>query len=208
MTAPIRRRQGQAMAEFIIVWPTILLLLLGALQFGLIYWARATANLAAFEAARAGALDHGRSSAMTEAFKRGLAPLFTQDDTYQAITTAYNKAAAEMTYAKVEMVSPTPAAVTDFAVIVNGQRQIPNDNLTYRSAAAGGSSGMSIQDANLLKVKTTYGYKLWVPLVNKIIIETVKATDSNAFHLGTLYPDQRLPIVSYATVRMQTPLYQ
>lgn len=203
----MRRRAGQAMAEFIIVWPTILLLLLGSLQFGLIYWARATLNLASFEAARAGALDHGRSTAMTEAFKRGLAPLFTQDDTYQAVTTAYNKAAAEMTYAKVEMVSPTPAAVTDYAVIINGQRQIPNDNLTYRPSAPG-ASGMSIQDANLLKVKTTYGYKLWVPLVNKIIIEIVKATDSNAFHLGTLYPDQRLPIVSYATVRMQTPLYQ
>ena len=45
---------------------------------------------------------------------------------------------------------------------------IPNDNLMYRSSAISGS-GVSIQDANLLKIKVQYCYELSVPMVSKMI---------------------------------------
>lgn len=196
------------MAEFIIVWPTILLLLLGSLQFGFIFWARATLNLATFQATRAGALENASVTVIEDEIYKGITPLFTIDDTSAAIETAYTKAQTEATYIKVERLNPTADAFTDHGLVINGISQIPNDNLMYRSTSAGYSSGISIQDANLLKVKVTYGYKLLVPLASVIIINLMKATDNVSFHTNTLYPDRRLPIVSYATIRMQTPAYQ
>ena len=54
------RIRGQAMVEFICVLVPLLLLILGAIQFALIYQAKITLNYAAFEAARAGSLTGAR----------------------------------------------------------------------------------------------------------------------------------------------------
>lgn len=45
--------------------------------------------------------------------------------------------------------------------------QIPNDNLMYRPDNT--VDDVSIQDANLLKIRVQYCYKLMVPLVNRVI---------------------------------------
>jgi len=68
---------GQAMTEFFIVLPVMLLLVLGILQFALIYQAKITLNYAAFEAARAGSLNNGNRDAMNLAFASSMAPLYT-----------------------------------------------------------------------------------------------------------------------------------
>ena len=47
------------------------------------------------------------------------------------------------------------------------ENEIPNDHLMYRVANDG--EGMSIQDANLLKIRVTYCVKLVVPFVDRII---------------------------------------
>lgn len=55
------------------------------------------------------------------------------------------------------------------------RRQIPNDNLSVRSAAnqriGSGSNAqlVNLQDANILKIRTHMCYKLEVPLINRII---------------------------------------
>lgn len=71
------RPYGQAMVEFLIVVPVMLLLVLGILQFALIYQAKVTLNYAAFETARAGSLNHGNRDAMNLAFASSMAPLYT-----------------------------------------------------------------------------------------------------------------------------------
>jgi Flp pilus assembly protein TadG len=68
---------GQAMVEFLIVLPVMLLLVLGILQFALIYQAKITLNYAAFETARAGSLNNGNRDAMNLAFASNMAPLYT-----------------------------------------------------------------------------------------------------------------------------------
>ncbi|MDH4182753.1 MAG: pilus assembly protein [Nitrospinota bacterium] len=213
-------RAGQSMTEFIIVWPTILLLTLGSLQMGLIYWAKATVNLAAFQAARAGSLENASVSAMEEEFFRSLSPLYTVDATPAAVKSAYEKISKEATdgYIKLERISPASGEFAAYADAALGYA-IPNDNLMFRSTMVKAGSQVNIQDANLLKVKVTYGYKLLVPLIKTVIIrilktgmmprqygaeEKVKDPETDPFLLN-LYDAGRVPIVAYATVRMQTP---
>jgi len=68
---------GQAMVEFVIVSVPLLLLILAAIQFALIYNAKITLNYAAFETARAGSLTGARMIFMENAFTRALSPLYT-----------------------------------------------------------------------------------------------------------------------------------
>ncbi len=74
---PSKRHGGQAMVEFTIVAGVLMMLILGTLQFALIYHAKITLNYAAFETARAGSLSNARMWAMELGFARSLAPLYT-----------------------------------------------------------------------------------------------------------------------------------
>jgi hypothetical protein len=65
--------------------------------------------------------------------------------------------------AYIEILSPTPEVFEEH----NNGVAIPNDNLMYRSTTEKG--GVSVQDANLLKIRVSYCFKLVVPLVNKLI---------------------------------------
>jgi len=65
------------MVEFVCVLVPLMLLILGTLQFGLIYKAKLTLNYAAFETARAGAINGARMLFMENAFARAMAPLYT-----------------------------------------------------------------------------------------------------------------------------------
>jgi Flp pilus assembly protein TadG len=68
---------AQAMVEFLIVLPVMLLLVMGILQFSFIYQAKITLNYAAFQTARAGSLNNASISAMDMAFASNMAPLYT-----------------------------------------------------------------------------------------------------------------------------------
>ncbi len=68
---------AQAMVEFLIVLPVMLLLVLGILQFSFIYQAKTTLNYAAFQTARAGSLNNADMDAMELAFSSNMAPLYT-----------------------------------------------------------------------------------------------------------------------------------
>lgn len=68
---------AQAMVEFLIVLPVMLLLVMGILQFSFIYQAKTTLNYAAFQTARAGSLNNASMSAMEKAFTSNMAPLYT-----------------------------------------------------------------------------------------------------------------------------------
>ncbi|MEO0442416.1 MAG: TadE/TadG family type IV pilus assembly protein [Pseudomonadota bacterium] len=172
--------KGQAMIEFVIVIPVLILLIFGTIQIGFIYSAKTTLNYATFQAARLGAVNHATYSAMRRGLIRGLAPLYTQsadlDGVKSDIEAGYDSAGSQRDaktevdgYTRIIRLSPR-ASLFDDAGEENddGIVEIPNDNLMYRSADPD-YDGVSIQDGNLLKIRVQYCYKLMVPIVNKII---------------------------------------
>lgn len=223
------RGRGASMAEFIIVLPLLLLLCLGIVQFGLLYQAKATLDYATLQAAREGALNYGRASAMRSGLARGLAPLFAhsaglvgqQSALLYTNTIELSKPQAY----RIDVINPTNAALQDFGrageYAGSTVREIPNDTLMFRNTTPGGSSGISVQDANLLKIRVTYCYAMYVPFVNRTIfalmnkINNVYSTGKpgmdvplapNACYLlSTAEGSWRIPLESEAIVRMQTP---
>jgi len=215
---------GQSMAEFLVIVFVAMFLIFGAIQFALIFHAKITLNYAAFEAARYGSLENANFSAVKEGFIRGLAPLYSyyntgKDNTgvkgtassqVQAFQEARYKLSDEFedsrNLIRIERISPGEQAFTDYAA----DDSIPNDNLIYRASKAGKVSGVTIQDANLLHLKITYWYPLYVPLVNKAIFKTVCSMEKWQNELicrqdKTDPEDPRIPLTSVAVTRMQSP---
>jgi uncharacterized membrane protein (UPF0127 family)/Flp pilus assembly protein TadG len=169
----VARQRGQAAAEFVVILPVLIMLLLGAIQFGLLYQARSLLDHATFLAARAGAMNHGDKGAMQTAFANAMLPLFAHSTDITELATALPRAVLETrVFASLNTVNPTAAAMKDFGTArLDGSsgKEIPNDTLMYRKPTAGGSSGMSVQDANLLRLRTSYCVRLIVPAVNRLI---------------------------------------
>ena len=192
---PRRATAGQAMVEFTIVLGVLLLLILGTLQFALIYHAKITLNYAAFETARAGTLNNARMWAMELAFARSLAPLYTTpylqmgasgctsnfalsgNEPDNRALTLFNVQCARQRVrdmidndlVRITLVNPSPESFAAHRPL--GEDYIPNDSLMYRSARLRGpaNSEQSIQDANLIKINTGICYDLIVPLVDRVI---------------------------------------
>ncbi len=239
-----KSRAGQSMVELLVVLPVMLLLILATIQFALIYHAKITLNYAAFEGVRAGTLncdkkyqdydrrctsDVGQFDAVKEGFARGLAPLYSyyepdakeraklkkaagnQVEAYQqGRARIFKEFDAKAEYIRIERLNPTTQAFADFAT----DEVIPNDNLMYRSKTSSGGSRMSIQDANLLHLRFTYWYPLYVPFVNKLMFDKFiccKGLGKNSFCKWADDPicqgdEPRIPLTSTAIMRMQTPV--
>ncbi len=165
------KQHGQAMVEFLIVIPLLLLILLGTLQIALIYQAKITLNYAAFEAARAGSLNNAREFAMYNALSRVMGSVYTHEDSLDSYKQGRDRVrnAIENDFVRIDMINPAAGSFSDFGHTAGGKRYIPNDNLIYRGAGVGSDSGQTIQDANLLKIQVYYCYELVVPFVNRII---------------------------------------
>jgi hypothetical protein len=224
------------MVEFAIISPLALLLVLGIVQLGLMFVAREVVDEAAFVAARAGAVNNAQVDTMRSALQKALIP-FYQDTTTPSdtgrITTALGQSVADTAIAcnptipfpcalEVTRLNPSDQAFDDFGLTdAQNHTYIPNDSLDYRPhGVQGPSSGLSIQDANVLKIRVTYGYPLKVPLMAAFVktamcgqLQGLGAFGHQGF-LGTagdcvrFYMQGRVPIVSYATVQMQTPAWK
>ncbi len=221
------RQHGQAFVEFIVVFIVFVMLGLGALQMALIYRAKNTLDYAAFQAARAGAVHHGSPSAIRSGLARGLAPLYAHGTSKVAVGKARAAAQLKVTnplLTAVQLVNPTKAAFKDFGKKNPAFPQlgtfIPNNNLAFRPHDKGKNSGLTIQDANVLKLRVVYHYRLIVPIVNDIIVAAAHAVSGT--HFGTTdwektnpkkYRQHKelgqgdqdyLPIEASAIVRMQS----
>ena len=165
------RRSGQALVEFLIIYPTLLLLILGGFQFALIYQAKSTLNYATFMAARQGALKNGKMISIKDGLAGGMTPLFaTEKDDYGNFFKARVIAAVEVfnpLTTKIDVLSPTADAYNAHKADSESGTEIPNDNLMYRPTTVKG--GMSVQDANLLTIQVTYCTRLVVPIINRVI---------------------------------------
>lgn len=223
-----RSQTGQAMVETIVIMIATLLLLLGGIQIGLIFNAKNTLNYATFEAARAGALNYADKRAIEYAFARGMSPLYSSAlaadsmlDKVANVKTARNRVLDEAKAEKfvcIKRLNPTNAAFNGHGVrdeLGRFSRVIPNDNLLYRPNTDGGS-GVSIQDANLLKLEITYCYPMYVPMISTLIrrlmgtipdpdpLEGWTAPNLGGFKNNCL-ANNRFPLTSQGIVRMQTP---
>ncbi|MGA0023543.1 MAG: TadE/TadG family type IV pilus assembly protein [Burkholderiales bacterium] len=163
--------RGQALVEFLIIYPTLLLLVLGAFQFALVYQAKLTLNYATFMAARQGALKNGKSTSIKDGLAASMTPLFaTNKDDYVDLIKARAIAAVEVfnpLNTQIVVLSPTANAYNAHKADSQSGTEIPNDNLMYRPTTAKG--GMSVQDANILTIEVTYCTRLIVPIINKVI---------------------------------------
>jgi TadE-like protein len=230
-----KRQAGMTIVEFTLVIPFALLIVLGIIQAGLMFSARQLLNQAAFMAARAGSMQNAAVGTMKEALVTGLIPFYqdtTDRNNFSRLARARQRAEQDASCAgptclvQIEVLNPTPASFSDFGVrngAFGNRSFIPNDNLEHRSLNVGGASGQTLHDANALKIKVTYGYELKVPLIKSVISSAMCAIDSGvaAFDrertrpalasgndCATFYGRGRIPIVSYATVQMQTPAVQ
>jgi len=226
----IKRYKAQAMVEFIIIFPVLLMLLFGALQFALLYEAKTTLNYAAFEAARGAAVNNGRRGAVNEAFARGLAPLYTHNNTVEEVHSAREKVRDEVNNGEficMERINPTDTEFSAYSVPhqdFSNSEAIPVDNMVYRDPSITAGARISHHDATLFKLKVTYCYPLYVPFLNKVIpewftggsdIRVTGAAQGGSFKannqgIGTFrqncIDEKRLPIISFAIMRMQSPI--
>ncbi len=225
--------RGQAMVETVVILFVTILLLFGIIQFGLIYNAKTTLNYAAFEAARSGSLNYADRQAVDFGLARGLAALYTSvekgDDLFDTageVMSAQQRVYDEIQdgrFVCVERLNPTTKAFRAYGqsnatgiTSLNGKKLIPNDHLLYRSARIKSGAGVSIQDANLLKIRVTYCYPMYVPFISNVV-RSLYGLSATAPPGGVpLVPgtfqrrcliNNRIPIVAQAVIRMQTPPY-
>jgi TadE-like protein len=231
------------MVEFVIAGPIAILLIMALIQVGLLMIARQILNEAAFEGARLGASEHAKKSEVVRAIKTRLLP-FYQDGTISDPATRLIKATAAefsdidvnltMPYVlRVKRLSPPDsafnAAPSGFGIKVddgNGNQvtAIPNDNLEFRNYSS--NAGLSIQDANELRIKVVYAYKLKVPLMKAVFRAVICGLDSgvDAFGRGNIdstviaenlnldcpmyYDRGYVPLTVFATVQMQSDAWK
>ena len=189
------RRSGQALVEFLIIYPTLLLLILGGFQFALIYQAKSTLNYATFMAARQGALKNGKMLSIKDGLAGGMTPLFasTRDD-YGDFFKARVIAAVEVfnpLNTRIDVLSPTADAYNAHKADSESGTEIPNDNLMYRPTTVKG--GLSVQDANLLTIQVTYCTRLIVPIVNKVIYSLYFGFVGEEVLAATYYSEADVP---------------
>ena len=215
---PGSRQRGQSLLEFCIVVPAFIFLVLVIFQFVLIYRAKTLLDFAALQAARAGAVSGVDASRMRSALETGMAPLYASSPDVAGAAAARAKVEVlwknPLLSPRIEVISPTRAAYNEFRERQNdGRWALPNDNLAFRNANVGGS-GVNVQDANILKIKVTYPMPLIVPFVDRVIAglsDLVSGGESyrpaSMLIEDPLTGHRRMPIESYAIVRMQSPVY-
>jgi len=225
-----RRPRGATLAEFVVVGPLAFVMVLAIVQLGFVFMARATVNHATFMAARQGSLHNADPGVIRSTLIKGLLPFYqdtTNGNAVSRMSAAWFAAQADAMMpgrVQLEILNPRTESFKDFGVpdpARGNKRFIPNDNLQFRSTLVGKKSAQTLMDANLLRIRVTYGYELKVPLIAHVYKRVMCGGTGggvNAFgdntslfeaH-GTLsdcvhYMQGRMPIVSYATVRMQSP---
>lgn len=226
MKTTSRHQRGVSMVEFVIVFPVAVMFVLALLQVGLLYMAKQTLNHATFIAARAGSLNNANVDIMRGTMVRGLIP-FKQNltETNDVIRMGAARAAAwgdGALYLRVERMNPSPQSFSDFGLTdpATNQRYIPNDNLEWRNAnIVGSQSRQNIRDANILKLRTVYGYEMKVPLIAGLVRRVMCSgtTGVGAWDVSLLdalspastdcllyYMNGRIPIESFAIIEMQS----
>ena len=218
-------QRGATLVEFVIASPLVLFILLVLMQYALLFHARSQLNYATFEAARAGTVANAHPAAMRTAFDRAMTGYHGGGTTTAELAASRAKALAEAPFTRIEIVSPTRESFDDYhspalaARLGASGRVIPNTNLAHldcpidrpgcRNNPAANASGQTLQDANLLKLRITYGIPVQrqIPLAGPFMaraLAVLDPADGDAFRTG-LVAAGRIPVVSHTVMRMQSP---
>ncbi len=204
--------RGSVLIEFVVIGPLLSLIGLALLQYGLLYFAKNHYNHANFMAARAGSMNHASRDTIEKAYATALAPIYGGGTSAADVAASADRALTDIrAHGQIELRNPTTESFEDFNAPVlqqrvgNGKRVIPNSGQQIRSSAVGAHSGQSIQDANLLKLRITTGYRPQVPLVGSLYTGYLKWQDDGTNAMRTaMLRDGRIPVVTEATVQMQS----
>lgn len=210
------RRAGQrgiAVLEFAIAAPVLTVLGLGVTQYSLLFFTKSQLNQASFMAARAGSVANAKLGKIEDAYAQALIPLYGGGQNATELAEALARAKADMAgNVQITMINPTKEAFADFndpalqaKLNTQGKRVIPNSSLAFKGQALGASSGETIQDANLIKLRVMQGVKPKVPVVGSIYTAYLKWQDNGTDAFRTkLIQDGRIPVVSHVTMQMQS----
>jgi hypothetical protein len=200
------------MIEFHVVALFALLpLCLGTLQIALLLVENHHLDHAAFMAARHGAVTHGDTDEIRRAYARAASALFVGSATpldrgnvVGRVAAAYAAATADIAvYTRLRLLAPTAQAREDFAQRRSGELVIPNDALEFRSLAPGRRSGMSLQQANVLRVEFIHCRPLIVPFAGPLLLDTLRWLDHDPWHQWC-YAAGRVPVRSEGVAPMQS----
>ena len=218
-------QRGATLVEFVVAAPLVLFILLVLMQYALLFHAKSQLNYATFEAARAGAVDNARMAAIRAAFARALAGYHGGGTTTAELAASHARAVAEAPFTRIEILSPTKESFDDYhspalaARLDLSARVIPNTNLAHldcpldrpdcKRDPAINASGQTLADANLLKLRITYGIPTTkqIPLAGPFMaraLALLDPADGDAFRAG-LIADGRIPVVAHTVMRMQSP---
>src|ERR1700693_95068 len=161
----LRGESGQAMVEAALVLPSMVLLLLGAVQLTQLQQARLLAEHAAFAAARAGIVMNGDPAKMRQAAALAILPAFGATDSVGAIAKTLVRFEAEeavlaplgLQQLRIEVHNPIAADFAKYGQHLNGKE------LDFDDVRPGAT------EATLLSLQLRYLYELKVPLANKVI---------------------------------------
>ncbi len=226
-------QHGASLIEFAIVAPIITLMGMGTLQFALLFNAKNHLNHAAFMAARAGSTHYALlddpaapSASIKGAYIHALAPLYGGGSNPAEVLESEGRATEDMLgNLKIEIISPTKESFTDWsdaqlsATLGKGRGPngsnapvIRNSGQAYTDRKVGDKSGQTIQEANLLKIRVVHGYQPSVPVIRKFLVfyyQNIYPQSELSEFEKTLLKNDRIPVVSQATVQMQShPILQ
>ena len=220
------RQRGASLVEAIVVIPLLLFIVLALMQAAMVFYARSNVNYASFEAARAGSVSNASATAIHLAFQKAMLPYYGGGRTESELVDTMTKLAKDLTSTavRVEILSPTQESFTDYnspklqAALKVGEPVIPNvglDELTCPRDVPGcaadpksNASGQTLLDANLLKLRITYGIPMakQMPLVGRFYtwaLGKMGGGGGDAFQQA-LIAAERIPVVTHAVVRMQS----
>lgn len=226
MTLRKHQQRGASMIEFWAVFPIVLMLVLTIWQAALVFHAKSALNYATFEAARAGSVANASISSVQAAFQKAMLPYYGGGRTLAELADTAAKAAKDLDAVglRIEILSPTQESFKDYnspalqekyktkdEVIPNAgldELSCPRDVKGCENDPKKNKSGQTLLDANLLKLRVTYGIPVakQMPLIGPMytsLLSTLKAGDDDPFKKG-LIEAGRIPLVSHVVLRMQS----
>jgi hypothetical protein len=219
-------QHGATLAEATIVLPIFLFTVLAVMQAALVFYAKSNVNYAAHEAARAGSVTQAGIASITAAFQKALLPYYGGGITERQLAATAAQVASDLGNAavRIEIVSPTRESFDDYnspqlqakyetrePVIPNvglDELSCPRDVRGCASDPRSNASGQTLLDANLLKLRITYGIPMdkQMPLVGRFYswaLDKLGSGRGDAFKQALL-DAKRIPIVVHTTLRMQS----
>jgi len=198
----LQRQRGATLIEFSLALLLGLLpMVLGILQVAALLVAKNELNLAAFLAAREGAVAGADPAAMHRALARALTPLYVRaarNGTAPAadVAVAYASALADVTALdSLTLLNPTRSDLDRYGTVRGGERVIPNDSIESRPRP--------VQAANVLTIEVMHCQPLVVPLAGPALIAALRALATDPPQLRCLSAG-RAPIAARASVVMQS----